>query len=141
MARPLRIEFAGALYHITSRGDRREAIFEDDDNRDRFLGVPPEVVERYNWGLSVDRDAYLLALTRYVVLNAVRAGMGDAPEQWSWSSQRAIIGEAPPPSWLAVDGLLSHFGPSRDEARRRYRRFVQEGVGATVESVLPSQRA
>jgi hypothetical protein len=54
MARPLRIEFAGALYHITSRGDRREAIFEDDDNRDRFLGVPPEVVERYNWVCHAD---------------------------------------------------------------------------------------
>jgi len=34
MARPLRIEFSGALYHVTSRGDRREAIFEDDQNRD-----------------------------------------------------------------------------------------------------------
>ena len=30
MAKPLRIEFAGALYHLTSRGDRREAIYEDD---------------------------------------------------------------------------------------------------------------
>jgi putative transposase len=49
MARPLRIEFAGALYHITSRGDRREAIYEDDEDREAFLGVLPEVVERYNW--------------------------------------------------------------------------------------------
>ena len=49
MARPLRIEFAGALYHITSRGDRREAIFEDDEDRERFLAVLGEVVGRYNW--------------------------------------------------------------------------------------------
>ena len=49
MARPLRIEFAGALYHITSRGDRREATFEDDEDRERFLAVLGEVVERYNW--------------------------------------------------------------------------------------------
>jgi len=49
MTRPLRVEFTGALYHSTSRGDRREAIFEDDDNRDRFLGVLAEVVPRYNW--------------------------------------------------------------------------------------------
>jgi len=49
MARPLRIAFAGALYQVTSRGDRREAIFEDDEDRDRFLGVLAEVVERYNW--------------------------------------------------------------------------------------------
>ena len=38
MARPLRIEFAGALYHITSRGDRREAIYEDDEDREAFFG-------------------------------------------------------------------------------------------------------
>jgi putative transposase len=49
MARRLCIEFAGALYHVTSRGDRREAIFEDDEDRGRFLGVLAEVVERYNW--------------------------------------------------------------------------------------------
>ncbi len=30
MSRPIRIEFSGALYHVTSRGDRREAIYEDD---------------------------------------------------------------------------------------------------------------
>ncbi len=49
MARPLRIEFAGALYHVTSRGDRREAIYEDDQDREAFLGVLAEVVERFNW--------------------------------------------------------------------------------------------
>ena len=37
MARPLRIEFAGALYHITSRSDRREAIYEDDGDREAFV--------------------------------------------------------------------------------------------------------
>ena len=36
MARPIRIEFEGALYHVTSRGDRREAIYEDDADRTRF---------------------------------------------------------------------------------------------------------
>ena len=49
MARPLRIEFAGALYHVTSRGDRRGAIYEDDEDREAFLGVLAEVVERFNW--------------------------------------------------------------------------------------------
>jgi len=33
MARPLRIEFSGALYQVTLRGDRRETIFEDDEDR------------------------------------------------------------------------------------------------------------
>jgi len=49
VARPLRIEFNGALYHVTSRGDRREAIYEDDEDRERFLEVLSEVVERFNW--------------------------------------------------------------------------------------------
>ena len=37
MARPLRLEYAGALYHVTSRGDRREAIYENDADREAFL--------------------------------------------------------------------------------------------------------
>jgi hypothetical protein len=37
MARPLRIEFDGALYHVTSRGNEREAIFKDDTDRGLFL--------------------------------------------------------------------------------------------------------
>ncbi len=49
MARPLRIEFPGALYHVTSRGDRREPIFEDDGDRLKFLSVLGEVLERFNW--------------------------------------------------------------------------------------------
>jgi hypothetical protein len=39
MARPLRLEFASALYHVTSRGDRSEDIFEDDSNRETFLAI------------------------------------------------------------------------------------------------------
>jgi hypothetical protein len=41
-----------------------------------------------------------------------------------------MIGRAPVPRWLAVDGLPSQFGSSRDEARRRA--FVYEGVGQTL---------
>ena len=193
MARPLRIEFAGALYHITSRGDRREAIYEDDEDRESFLRVLAEVVERYHWvchgfclmtnhyhlvvetregnlsqgmrhlngvytqasnrrhrrvghlfqgrfkGILVDKDAYLLELSPYVVLNPVRARMVAAPEQWSWSSYRAMLGMVPTPSWLAVDGLLSQFGSVREEARRRYRAFVLEGVGEDIWQGLRQQ--
>lgn len=37
MARPLRLEYAGALYHVTSRGDRRKDIFFDDEDRIAWL--------------------------------------------------------------------------------------------------------
>jgi len=49
MARPLRIEFAGALYHVTPRGDRQEAVYEDDEDREVFLRTLAELVERFNW--------------------------------------------------------------------------------------------
>ncbi len=48
MSRPLRIEFAGALYHVTSRGDGQEDIFLDDSDRELFLEVLAEVSERFN---------------------------------------------------------------------------------------------
>lgn len=49
MTRPLRIEFSGALYHITSRGDRREDIYFNDDDRKQWLTVLGEVCERFGW--------------------------------------------------------------------------------------------
>jgi REP-associated tyrosine transposase len=49
MARPLRIEFAGALYHLTSRGNERQRIFRDDWDRQSFLTILAEVQERYGW--------------------------------------------------------------------------------------------
>lgn len=49
MARPLRIEFAGAIYHVTARGNAQAAIFLDDEDRDRFLTVLSEAVKRYEW--------------------------------------------------------------------------------------------
>ncbi len=181
MARPLRIEFPGALYYIASRGGRREAIYEDDADREAFLNILTETVERYHWlshayclmsnhyhlviektegnlsqgmrhlngvytqrsnrrhrraghlfqgrfkGILVDKENYLLELSRYVVFNPVRAGMVAAPEDWPWSSYRAMLGMAAVPKGLAVDALLSQFGTVREQARHRYRDFVLEG--------------
>jgi REP element-mobilizing transposase RayT len=58
----------------------------------------------------VDRDGYLLALSRYVVMNPVRAGLVDAPEEWIWSSYRATAGLDPAPAFLATDSTLRLFG-------------------------------
>lgn len=183
MARPLRIEFPDALYHVTSRGDRCEAIYEDDKDRLLFLRTLAEVVERFNWlchayclmtnhyhllvetpdgnlskgmrqlngvytqasnrrhlrtghlfqgrfkGILVERESHLLELARYIVLNPVRAVMVDRPEDWRWSSYRAMVGQVPTPGWLETDSLLSEFGQARNRARQRYKRFVLDGVG------------
>ena len=49
MARPLRIEFSNALYHITSRGDGYEAIYLIDKDRLFFFEEMSEVYTRFNW--------------------------------------------------------------------------------------------
>ena len=48
MARPLRIEFPGALYHVTAKGNARQDIFLDDEDREQFLAVLSRVVSRFH---------------------------------------------------------------------------------------------
>ena len=48
MARPLRIEFPGAVYHVTSRGDRREPIVLGDEDREDLLGVLGQALHRFD---------------------------------------------------------------------------------------------
>jgi len=182
MARPLRLEFAGALYHVTSRGDRREDIYLDDDDRQAWLSVLETVCGRFNWtvhaycqmsnhyhllvetpdgnlsrgmrqlnglytqgfnrrhdlvghlfqgrykAILVQKESYLLELSRYVVLNPVRAHIVDDPATWPWSSLPAVLGGCEVPTWLDTDWLLSHFAPQREQARRGFLRFVMDGV-------------
>jgi putative transposase len=49
MARPLRIQYDGALCHITSRGNARKAIYRDEEDRRIFLDILFNVNKRYNW--------------------------------------------------------------------------------------------
>ena len=49
VARKLRIQYPGAIYHVMSRGDRREDIFEDDKDRQRFLETLGEACQKTAW--------------------------------------------------------------------------------------------
>jgi REP element-mobilizing transposase RayT len=49
MARPLRLEFPGAVYHVTSRGNARQDIVVDAHDRSQFLSLLAHVVDRYGW--------------------------------------------------------------------------------------------
>ena len=183
MARPLRLEFAGAVYHVTSRGDRREDIYLDDEDRQEWMAVLSLVCERFNWvvhafcqmtnhyhllvetvdgnlsagmrqlngiytqrfnrrhGMSghlfqgrykailVQKEAHLLELSRYVVLNPVRAKMVARPEDWHWSSYAAYVEDLAFPAWLDTDWLLGQFGRQRRRARLAYQAFVMAGKG------------
>ena len=77
----------------------------------------------------VDKETYGLEVLRYVVLNPVRAAMVPRPEDYVWSSYRAVIGETPAPEWLAVDDVLVQFGSERLLARAAYRDFVNAAIG------------
>ena len=70
MARPLRIEFPGAVYHVTSRGNAKQAIFIDDGDRGRFLDVLSMVVERFHWVCH----AYCLMENHYHLLIETPSG-------------------------------------------------------------------
>jgi hypothetical protein len=78
--------------------------------------------------ILVERDAYLLELARYVVLNPVRAGRVPEAGEWRWSSYRAMVGQAPAPAWLETDGLLGPFGRRRSRAQAGYADFVRQGI-------------
>ena len=64
MTRPIRIEYAGALYHVTSRGDRQEDIYIDDQDRSNFLSLLAQVSKDYNWLIH----AYCLMDNHYHLL-------------------------------------------------------------------------
>jgi len=52
MARPLRIEFPGAVYHVTSRGNERRSIFRSDTDRKAFLRFLATATSRFGWSVT-----------------------------------------------------------------------------------------
>ena len=64
MARKARVEFGGAIYHVLDRGDRREAIFCDDADRERFLATLGEACGRTGWRVH----AWVLMSNHYHLL-------------------------------------------------------------------------
>jgi REP element-mobilizing transposase RayT len=83
----------------------------------------------------IERSEHLLAVSAYLPLNPVRAGLCTEPAQWRWSSYRATIG-LEPPRYLAIDRLLAYFGEGRDAARERYRAHVEAIVDESVAAEL-----
>ena len=182
MARPLRIEFPEAFYHLTARGNERKPIFRDDRDRGRLLDILGEAAERYRLvvhayvlmrnhyhvllqtreanlsravrhlngvytqyfnrrhrrvghlfqgrykALLVDKDSYLLELSRYIHLNPVRVGEVSDPARFRWSSAGAYVGRRSAPPFLYKDDVLSYFGARRATAAGHYAEFLRERV-------------
>ncbi len=64
MSRPLRLEFAGALYHVTARGNDKKPIYLEDVDFELFLALLSEVCQRFNWVIH----AYCLMTNHYHLL-------------------------------------------------------------------------
>ncbi|VAW64045.1 FIG00759408: hypothetical protein, partial [hydrothermal vent metagenome] len=77
--------------------------------------------------ILVEKDSYLLELSRYIVLNPVRAKMVRSAVNWRWSSYRAMTGQIKKPAFLEVDWVLSAFGKRKSKAIAGYKKFVSEG--------------
>jgi REP element-mobilizing transposase RayT len=179
----MRIEFPGAVYHITARGNERKKIFLNDRDREIFLNTLRQVIDRFHWlchsyvlmdnhyhllietveanlsrgmrqlngvytqefnrrharighlfqgrfkAILVEKDDYLIEVSRYIALNPVRASIAGKAEEWPWSSYRAMIGIEKPPAWLSVDWILTQYGPNKKTAAAGFKKYVEKGIG------------
>jgi putative transposase len=179
MARPLRIEYEGAHYHVTTRGNERKAIFRDDIDRRKFIELVAGAVEQFDLrihayvlmdnhyhlmvesgqtGLSralrylngvytqsinrrhkraghlfqgrykailVEKESYLLELSRYIHLNPWRVKSSIDPMKYPWSSLGYYLATRAVPPWFTVTEVLSRFGK---KGKQGYREFIEEGI-------------
>jgi len=91
----------------------------------------------------VDEDAYMLTLSRYVVMNPVRGGLAATPEDWPWGSYRATAGLSPVPAFLSATSTLRLFGEGSDAVlRARFASFVTEPQddSASVDRIRSNER-
>jgi len=193
MSRPLRLEFSGALYHITARGNERKAIYADEADFEVFLEILDSVCLQHNWvihayclmdnhyhllletpdgnlskgmrqlngvftqamnnkhhrvghlfqgrykAILVDKNAYLLELCRYIVLNPLRACMVEKLDDWPWSSWQFTIGNSQSPDWMATGAILRCFSTQRARAINAYIEFVYQGVQKLIWDKLKHQ--
>lgn len=128
MARPLRIEYPGASYHVMARGNRGHVIFRDDADRKRFLETLAEACEKTGWRIH----AYVLMANHYHLLaetpeaNLV-AGMkwlqGAYTQRYNGRHKRrghlfqgrykAVVVDAKDPNYLQVVSTYIHLNPAR----------------------------
>ena len=186
MARPLRIEYPGAFYHVLNRGHRQGPIVQDENDRERFISCLSRMARQFNvlvhgyclmtnhyhliletpegnlsramqWlnvgyavyynrrhnyaghlfqgrfkAVLVEAGEYLDALSRYIHLNPVRAGMASSPWGYAWSSCRYFTGSRNAPDWLEINRILAGFGRSKKAARRSYKAYLSQAGPADL---------
>jgi REP element-mobilizing transposase RayT len=143
MARPLRIEYPGAVYHVMARGNRGRSIFRDDQDRERFLETLGEACEKTGWRVH----AYVLMVNHYHLLVETPEGNLVAGMKWLQGAYtqrhnrrhkvfghlfqgryKAVVIDGQSPGYFEVVGTYIHLNPARarllrlgKEPLRRYR--------------------
>lgn len=82
---------------------------------------------RYN-AIVVDGENYFLKLCRYIVLNPVKAGIVEKPEDYLWSSYRQMVGIDESMPFIKTVALQKHFESSSGTAGENFRKFVLDGI-------------
>jgi len=189
MARPLRIQYEGAVYHVTARGNERGKIFFSKRDYEKFKEYLEEAREKHGFVLHcyvlmtnhyhliietpegnlsrimhhinssyttytnikrersghlflgrykaivVNKDNYLLELSRYVHLNPVRANMSERPEDYPFSSYRAMVSSTED-SLVSTDTIHGMMANNKKDGRNRYRAFVERGLGQELKDPM-----
>jgi putative transposase len=87
--------------------------------------------------ILIDNPSYLRVATGYVVMNAVKHGFVESPEDWKWGTYRATLGLEPAPDYLCLDWLDAAFpAPTRAESRCRFRDYLTAPTWAEGEEWL-----
>ncbi len=182
MARPLRLQFPGATYHVFSRGNNRSTIYLTDRDRLRFIDLLGRLKEKFAVkiyayclmpnhfhllletplanlskavqylnstytaffnhthgctghvfqgrfkSLLVEKDSYLLELTRYIHLNPVADEIAKFPGKYRWSSYRSYLRLEQKQDWLVTEEVLNRFSSTHKTAIQGYRDFVEDGL-------------
>jgi len=182
MARPLRIEYEGAFYHVTTRGNGRREIYNSKSDYEKFKSYLKEAQEKYGYllhcyvlmnnhyhllietpganlskvmhyingsytnyinikrrrsghlfqgrykSILIDRDSYLLELSRYIHLNPVRANIVKKPKDYPYSSYGAYISKDKE-DIVYQDLILGMISKDKKDARKEYKKFVDETIG------------
>lgn len=189
MARPLRIEYEGAVYHVTARGNERSKIFFTKRDHQKFKEYIAEAQSKYGFllhayvlmtnhyhliietpdgnlgkimhylngsyttyinikrkrsghlfqgrykAILVDKDIYLLELSRYLHLNPVRAKIVEKPEEHSYSSYGSYITDKKED--IVVTGmLLGMLTSDKATAKERYKAYVESVMGEELKSPM-----
>ncbi len=89
--------------------------------------------------IMVEKDEYLLMLSRYIHLNPVKAGIVNKPEEYEWSSYIYLIDKTKAKKvekWFKPENTLILFGSNYEKAREKFKEYVEEGIIGKTEDPL-----